>query len=206
MGPRKQCPIDVSRKQFDSTCQSGMLPEGILIWRTVYSDFAKWSEPGQDGVSVLDRSQWNQGGTLATRQVEGTCNFPSLAHCRLRRSSRPCLPTVGFYSTEPCSCRTICSRATTFALMTAWSSSKCHGRKSRVSPPPHPSTGTKTGRVSCRVNAHRGAMHFGHDAAIHALRSGKGRSLAFRRESPPGNSIMQTDVGPFPLSCRDFPS
>jgi hypothetical protein len=71
---------------------------------------------------------------------------------------------------------------------------------------PHPSTGTMAGRLSCRVNAHRGAMDLGHDATIHALRSGKGRSLALRRASPPGSSIMQTDVGTFPLSCHDFPS
>ncbi len=33
-----------------SGCQWRMLPEGFPNWVTVYSYFAKWSAPGQDGV------------------------------------------------------------------------------------------------------------------------------------------------------------
>ncbi len=36
-------------------CQWRMLPEGFPHWCTVYSYFAKWSTPGQDGVGVLER-------------------------------------------------------------------------------------------------------------------------------------------------------
>ncbi len=39
-----------------SGCQWRMLPEGFPKWRTVHSYFAKWSEPGPDGVSVLERA------------------------------------------------------------------------------------------------------------------------------------------------------
>lgn len=37
-------------------CQWRMLPDGFPKWRTVHSYFAKWSEPGPDGVSVLERA------------------------------------------------------------------------------------------------------------------------------------------------------
>lgn len=39
-----------------SGCQWRMLPEGYPKWRTVHSYFAKWSEPGPDGVSVLEQA------------------------------------------------------------------------------------------------------------------------------------------------------
>jgi transposase len=39
-----------------SGCQWRMLPEGFPHWVTVYSYFAKWSAPGQDGVSALERA------------------------------------------------------------------------------------------------------------------------------------------------------
>jgi hypothetical protein len=38
-----------------SGCQWRMLPDGFPKWRTVHSYFAKWSEPGPDGISVLER-------------------------------------------------------------------------------------------------------------------------------------------------------
>jgi hypothetical protein len=60
MERRKQGPSALSREQFGSDCQWGMLPESFPKWRTVRSSFAKWSEPGQDGVGVLDRSLKNQ--------------------------------------------------------------------------------------------------------------------------------------------------
>jgi transposase len=39
-----------------SGCQWRMLPDGFPKWRTVHSYFAKWSEPGQDETSVLERA------------------------------------------------------------------------------------------------------------------------------------------------------
>ena len=39
-----------------SGCQWRMLPEGFPNWVTVYSYFAKWSAPGTDGVSALERA------------------------------------------------------------------------------------------------------------------------------------------------------
>ena len=39
-----------------SGCQWRMLPDGFPKWRTVHSYFAKWSEPGPDGSSVLERA------------------------------------------------------------------------------------------------------------------------------------------------------
>jgi transposase len=39
-----------------SGCQWRMLPDGFSKWRTVHSYFAQWSEPGPDGISVLERA------------------------------------------------------------------------------------------------------------------------------------------------------
>ena len=39
-----------------SDCQWRMLPRDFPKWRTVHSYFAKWSEPGPDGISVLERA------------------------------------------------------------------------------------------------------------------------------------------------------
>ena len=39
-----------------SGCQWRMLPDGFPKWRTVHSYFAQWSEPGPDGISVLERA------------------------------------------------------------------------------------------------------------------------------------------------------
>ena len=39
-----------------SGCQWRMLPEGFPNWVTVYSYFAKWSEPDGGGVSTLERA------------------------------------------------------------------------------------------------------------------------------------------------------
>ena len=39
-----------------SGCQWRMLPDGFPNWRTVHSYFSKWSEPDQNGVSVLERA------------------------------------------------------------------------------------------------------------------------------------------------------
>ena len=39
-----------------SGCQWRMLPDGFPKWSTVYSYFARWSEPDQDGISALERA------------------------------------------------------------------------------------------------------------------------------------------------------
>lgn len=39
-----------------SGCQWRMLPEGFPNWVTVYSYFAKWSEPDRVGVSAMERA------------------------------------------------------------------------------------------------------------------------------------------------------
>ena len=41
-------------------CQWRILPDGFPRWRTVHSYFAKWSEPGPDGMSVLQQALKNQ--------------------------------------------------------------------------------------------------------------------------------------------------
>jgi transposase len=35
-------------------CQWRMLPAGFPKWRTVHSYFTQWSEPGPDGIGVLE--------------------------------------------------------------------------------------------------------------------------------------------------------
>ena len=47
-----------------------MLPDGFSKWRTVHSYFAKWSEPDQNGVSVLERLKNSVG---AAREKQGAC-------------------------------------------------------------------------------------------------------------------------------------
>ena len=44
-----------------SGCQWHMLPREFPKWRTVHSYFAKWSEPDQDGISVLERALKKSG-------------------------------------------------------------------------------------------------------------------------------------------------
>ena len=39
-----------------SGCQWRMLPEDFPKWQTVHSYFAKWSEPGPEGSSALERA------------------------------------------------------------------------------------------------------------------------------------------------------
>ena len=43
-------------------CQWRFLPSDFPKWRTVHSYFAKWSEPDQDGISVLERALKKSGG------------------------------------------------------------------------------------------------------------------------------------------------
>ncbi|RQW16325.1 IS5 family transposase, partial [Rhodobacteraceae bacterium CH30] len=51
-----------------SGCQWRMLPRDFPKWRTVHSYFAKWSELGQDGTSVLERAlKKNQVGAARER-------------------------------------------------------------------------------------------------------------------------------------------
>ncbi|WP_408627106.1 IS5 family transposase [Azospira inquinata] len=52
-----------------SGCQWRMLPSEYPKWRTVHAYFAKWSEPGPDGFSVLERAlKKNVVGEARTRQ------------------------------------------------------------------------------------------------------------------------------------------
>ena len=44
-----------------SGCQWRMLPDGFPKWRTVHSYFAKWSEPGVDGISILEQALKKNG-------------------------------------------------------------------------------------------------------------------------------------------------
>ncbi len=39
-----------------SGCQWRMFPEGFPTSVTVYANFAKWSEPGQEGMRALERA------------------------------------------------------------------------------------------------------------------------------------------------------
>jgi transposase len=62
-----------------SGCQWRMIPEGFPKWYTVYSYFAKWSEHGEDGRSVLERAlkkiRWR--GPRET----GAQRHDQLSHC-----------------------------------------------------------------------------------------------------------------------------
>ncbi|MCB1794137.1 MAG: IS5 family transposase [Candidatus Competibacteraceae bacterium] len=49
-------------------CQWRALPSDFPKWRTVHAYFAQWSEPGQDGVSLLERALKNQVGAARERQ------------------------------------------------------------------------------------------------------------------------------------------
>jgi transposase len=51
-----------------SGCQWRMLPSEYPKWRTVHAFFTKWSEPGTDGFSVLERALKNVVGEARTRQ------------------------------------------------------------------------------------------------------------------------------------------
>ena len=42
-------------------CQWRFLPSDFPKWRTVHSYFAKWSEPDQDGISVLEQALKKSG-------------------------------------------------------------------------------------------------------------------------------------------------
>jgi len=49
-------------------CQWRMLPSDFPKWRTVHSYFQKWSEPGPDGVSVLERALKKMAGEARVKQ------------------------------------------------------------------------------------------------------------------------------------------
>ncbi len=50
-----------------SGCQWRMFPEGFPNWVTVYAYFAKWSAPGQDGMSALERALKKTIGEARTK-------------------------------------------------------------------------------------------------------------------------------------------
>ena len=56
-----------------SGCQWRMLPGEFPKWRTVHSYFAKWSEPGPDGISVLEhalkKSGWRGPSDTGTQRA-----------------------------------------------------------------------------------------------------------------------------------------
>jgi transposase len=62
-----------------SGCQWRMLPKGFPNWVTVYSYFAKWSAPGQDGVSALERALKKIGWRGPHRT--GAQRHDQLPHC-----------------------------------------------------------------------------------------------------------------------------
>lgn len=51
-----------------------MLPGEFPKWRAVYSYFAKWSEPDQDGINVLERalkkSGWRDPHQTGTQHLD----------------------------------------------------------------------------------------------------------------------------------------
>ena len=62
--PRTTCLRRVVNAVFyllQAGCQWRMLPGEFPKWRTVHSYFAKWSEPGPDGISVLERALKKSG-------------------------------------------------------------------------------------------------------------------------------------------------
>ena len=62
-----------------SGCQWRMLPEGFPKWVTVYAYFAKWSKPGPDGVSALERAL-KKIGWRGPRET-GAQRHDHLHHC-----------------------------------------------------------------------------------------------------------------------------
>ena len=61
-----------------SGCQWRMLPDGLPKWRTVHSYFAQWSEPGPDGISVLERAlkkiRWRGPSQTGTQRHDQLLN------------------------------------------------------------------------------------------------------------------------------------
>ncbi|MFC6842117.1 IS5 family transposase [Xanthomonas theicola] len=55
-------------------CQWPALPSDFPKWRTVHCYFAKWSEPDDEGVSLLERALKNQVGAARQRQGRNACS------------------------------------------------------------------------------------------------------------------------------------
>jgi len=62
-----------------SGCQWRMIPEGFPKWYTVYSYFAKWREPDQQGTSALERAL-KKIGWRGPRET-GAQGHNQLHHC-----------------------------------------------------------------------------------------------------------------------------
>ena len=62
-----------------SGCQWRMIPEGFPKWYTVYSYFAKWSEPDREGTSALERAL-KKIGWRGPRET-GAQRHDQLPHC-----------------------------------------------------------------------------------------------------------------------------
>jgi transposase len=48
-------------------CQWRFLPRKFSKWQTVYAWFAKWSQPDEQGISLLEHALKNQVGAARTR-------------------------------------------------------------------------------------------------------------------------------------------
>ncbi len=55
-------------------CQWRALPSDFPKWRTVHAYFAKWSEPDDEGVSLLGGRSKNQVGAARERQGRNACS------------------------------------------------------------------------------------------------------------------------------------
>ena len=67
-----------------SGCQWRMLPSDFPKWRTVHSYFQQWSEPGPDGVSVLERAL-KKNGWRGPLQTGAQCHDQLLDRGRAER-------------------------------------------------------------------------------------------------------------------------
>ena len=65
-------------------CQWRFLPSDFPKWRTVHSYFAKWSEPDQGGISVLERAL-KKSGWQGPRETGAQRQHDSLGAGRAER-------------------------------------------------------------------------------------------------------------------------
>lgn len=74
-----------------SGCQWRMLPSDFPKWLTVHSYFQKWSEPGPDGRSALERALKNQVGAARVRQGRNATTSFLIVDAQSVISKRPVL-------------------------------------------------------------------------------------------------------------------
>ena len=60
-----------------------MLPEDFPLWQTVYAYFTQWSEPGLDGLSVLEqalkKSGWRGPQETGAQRLRHALDWPMVA-------------------------------------------------------------------------------------------------------------------------------